>query len=69
MISGISTSTLEETNRLVYGTAKLVCEAVGPKGFGSTTRSTPPWKIRLNKKLLTATTAEPIDSFKRRSIT
>ena len=41
MISGISTSTLEETNRLVYGAAKLVCEAVGPKGFGSATQSTP----------------------------
>jgi len=53
VISGISTSTLEETNRLVYGTAKLVCEAIGPKGFGCAAQSTPPWKIRLNKKLLT----------------
>jgi len=51
-ISGISTTTLEETNRLVYGAAKFVCDAVGPKGFGSATRRTPPWKIRLSKKLL-----------------
>ena len=41
-ISSISTTTLEETNRLVYGAAKFVCDAVGPKGFGSATQRTPP---------------------------
>jgi len=51
VISGIPTSTLEDTNTLVYAAAKFICDAVGPKNSGSVVQTTPPWKIRLSQKL------------------
>ena len=52
VISGISTTTLEENNRLLYGAANFICDAVGPESFGSATQHTLPWKIQLNNKLM-----------------
>ena len=51
VLSGIPTSSLEDTNRLVYAAAKFICESVGPKKYSSAVQTTPPWKIRLSKKL------------------
>ena len=46
------------TNRLVYAAAKFVCNSVGPRGHGSATSSTPPWKGLSNK--LSVFCREPI---------
>ena len=45
VISGISTTNLEGTNKLVYAAAKFVCDSVGPRDNGSVTQCIPPWKV------------------------
>jgi len=42
VLSGIPTTNLEDTNRLVYAAAKFICDNVSPKKFGDAALTTPP---------------------------
>ena len=51
VISGILTTNLEDTNKLVYAAARFVCDSVGPRERSSAAQGTPPWKVRLSNQL------------------